>query len=321
MSFSNDDENEFELDRNDDSQDAGESITPDNEEEDKFVELTNEEYDALPLVDRRRYTTRLESYRRKKKREEARLRKAAQRKREKQGIPTGLTNKIVAAWKANLDSVQTDPSRADELAMLESRLNDIDVMERKVIDAMDALHKQPDAEATGWLLEFVVADLIEHGRKFGIAPWEPPFLIVMKLEAMNHMTRDRALQELRNNPAYHYRVHFGLDIDHVRLDEYYGGILPAFFTWYLDRRLLPHFRYQWDDADEIVKSFEIPEKYITEPYGEDPGRIGGPKTVWARLHNFRNGIKPTPYRHEIKSASEILENDAKLLRTLTRLGY
>jgi hypothetical protein len=303
-----DGEDEEELEDADD----GESKEPQERQFTKFVELTDAEYNALPLTERRKYVKRLETSRKRKKQAAVRDRKRAQRKREKAGVVTGLTNRIEASWKENLADVQSNPARTAEFAELKERLVNFNYIRQEARAVIDRIRQgvHPEATGPGRFYECIAADYLEHAKRYGLGEYNPPFLIVMKLETKFHAHRAEALQKLKDDPAYRYRINLGLDIDHVNNLEFYSEFFSAFFTWYLDNRQRPDYDYDFSDADILVNEFEIPAKLLAPPFD------GG---VWTRLDNYRRRVSDEPYR--VKTAAEILLNDAKVLKELKDLGY
>ncbi|HTC64947.1 MAG TPA: hypothetical protein VK709_19050 [Candidatus Saccharimonadales bacterium] len=328
------DDNEFELEQ------ARTLATPDDEElEDAeqeegepdelgFVEISEDEYARLSLSEQRKYRFNLEKAKKAQKRANARNRKQDQRKREAAGVPTGIRNKVEALWAFNRTDVETNPTRADELAILLERLNDMDIMRQKVGDVYRMMDEKPTDEKTAQWLEFVYEDMIEHGKKYGVCKgWLPPFLLLTMLETRHHMQVNKVWQALLADPSNHYKAHFGWDIDDVNRD-FYHTFLGHVVEWYMQHRRRPDFQYDWTDFDRmIMNELEIPERYITEPFGEDPRRPGGPppgkRGVWARFYNFKNNLEPAPYGHGAgsTSTSEILASDAAALKSLRELGY
>ena len=242
--------------------------------EPEFMELSELEYQALNAGQQRVYRKDLE-------RHKAKVRKQAQRDRERQGIPTGVKKKFEAEWEANIEATKADP---ETYQALRERAADFGVVRHQceaVIHRINnGIHPETMGDGSGRFFECIADDLLDLVKKYGLARYDAPHLFITRLELVAHPRRQAATNKLKADPEYFYRATYGLDIDHVSALEFYE-FFNAFFNWYLTNRCNPDSVYEWSVSDRIANEFAIPEDYLSGVLAMPP---------WTTLDKYRRGI-------------------------------
>jgi hypothetical protein len=214
-----------------------------------------------------------------RKRHRARLRKQKQRSHEKKGIPSGIENRLKSEWKQNLDAVEADPVAAEALR---SRLFDFNYLRSQMQAAMSRLRRgiHPEAAGPGQFPDCIGQDILAHLKQYG-GPVEfcPMWSVFMKYRN-SEAAQVKAIDALRIDPQFTYRMRYGLSIDSLWSLEVYE-YFQTFAEFYLKYRNTD-LDFDWDFSDELLlREFQIPERYLKGTLGRST------KSVWVRLDKYR----------------------------------
>jgi hypothetical protein len=211
----------------------------------------------------------------------ARLRKRRQREHERRGIPSGIETRLRAEWKQNLAATAADPVEAEALR---SRLFDFNHLRSQMQAAMSRLRRgiHPEAEGPGQFPDCIGQDILAHLRQYG-GPVEfcPMWSVFMKY-GKSEAAKVKAIDDLRTDPQFTYRMRYGLNIDSLwslEVNEYFQTF-AEFYLKYRDTDL----DFDWDFSDELLlHEFQISKRYLTGVLGRST------KSVWVRLDKYRKG--------------------------------
>jgi hypothetical protein len=213
-----------------------------------------------------------------RKRYKARLRKRSQRAHEQLGVPSGIEKRLKLEWEQNFATVKLDPDKA---AALRERLFDFNVIRDQMVAVIRrirlGIHPEVEGDGSGRFFDVIAENVILHVNQYGLVDFLPPCIIPLMTSS--------AIEVMKVDPKYFYRITYGLNIDglgNLEFDQYF----ESFFAWYLKNRDDQQYDFDWEIADQIYHSFAIPEKFLT-------GIFARPQSIWTRLHRRRTGI-PLP---------------------------
>jgi hypothetical protein len=184
------------------------------------------------------------------------------------GFSSPADEQLKTQWQQNRAALTTD----QDAALLERR-QDFQFIRGQMLAVIERIRcgVHPDVEAAGRFYDCVAEDVLDTVKKYGLVECFPAEIL--------HLAVPTEIESMKMDSLFHHRMALGLDVDGLSNLEYLD-FFEHFFEWYFTNRDNPTYDYDWDIADSICHSFEIPEKFLT-------GIFARPTSIWTRLHSRR----------------------------------